>query len=35
MEGAEIPGRSRNTLREQKYREEVGIYEVSGNTGKK
>ena len=35
MEGAEIPGRSRNTWRKQKYWEEVGIYGVSRNIGKK
>jgi hypothetical protein len=35
MEGAEILGRSRNTWREQKHREEVGIYGVNKNTGKK
>jgi hypothetical protein len=35
MEGAEIPRRSRNTWREQKHREEVGIYRVTRNTGKK
>jgi hypothetical protein len=34
MEGAEILGRSRNTWREQKFREEVGIRGVSRNTGK-
>jgi len=31
MEGAEIPERSRNTWREQKYREEEGIYGVDKN----
>ena len=35
MDGAEISGRSRNTRREQKYREEVGIYGVTRNTWKK
>jgi hypothetical protein len=35
MEGAEIPGRSRNIRSKQKYREEVGIYGVTRNTGKK
>jgi hypothetical protein len=35
MEGAEISRRSRNTWRQPKYREEVGIYEVSRTTGKK
>ena len=35
MEGAEIPGRSRNTWREQKYCEEVGIHGGSRNTVKK
>ena len=35
MEGAEIPGRSRNIWREQKYREEGGIHVWSRNTGKK
>jgi hypothetical protein len=34
MEGAEIPGRRRNTCGKQEYREEVGIY-GSRNTGKK
>jgi hypothetical protein len=34
MEGAEIPGRSRNTWREQKYREEVGIHGLTRNTWK-
>jgi hypothetical protein len=34
MQGACISGRSRNTWREQKYREEVGIRGVSRNTGK-
>jgi hypothetical protein len=35
MEGAEILGRSRNIWSKQKYREEVGIYGWSRNTGKK
>jgi hypothetical protein len=35
MKGAEISGRSRNTWSEQKYREELGIYGVSRNNGKK
>jgi hypothetical protein len=35
MKGAEISGRSMNTWSEQKYREELGIYGVSRNTGKK
>jgi hypothetical protein len=35
MEGTEMPGICRNIWREQKYREEVGIYGVSRNTGKK
>ena len=34
MEEAEIPGRSRNKWREQKYREEVGIHRSSRNFGK-
>jgi hypothetical protein len=35
MEGTEIPGRIRNIWSKQKYREEVGIYGVTRNTGKK
>jgi len=35
MEGAEIPGRGRNTWIKQKYCEEVGIHRGSRNTGKK
>jgi hypothetical protein len=40
MEGAEIPGRIRNIwskqkYREQEYREEIGIYGDSRNSGKK
>jgi len=35
MEGAEIPENIRNTPREQKYREEVGIHGDSRNSGKK
>jgi hypothetical protein len=35
MKEEEISGRSRNTWREQKYREEVGIHGGSRNTGKK
>jgi len=35
MEGAEISRRSRNTWREPKYREEVGIYGVSRNIEEK
>jgi hypothetical protein len=35
MQGACISGISRNTWREQKYREELGIYGVSRNTRKK
>ena len=35
MEGAEISRRSRNTWRQPKYREEVGIYGVSRNTEEK
>ena len=34
MEGAEISRRSRNTWREKKYWEKVGIYGVSRNTDK-
>jgi hypothetical protein len=35
MEGAEISRRSRNTWREQKYRDELGIHGESRNTGRK
>jgi len=35
MEIAGIPERSRYTWREQKYWEEIGIYGVNKNTGKK
>jgi hypothetical protein len=35
MDGTDIPGKSRNIWREQIYWEEVGIYGVSRNTGKK
>jgi hypothetical protein len=35
MKGAEIPRRNRNTLREQKYREEVEIHGEIINIGKR
>ena len=34
MERAEIPGRSRTTWRDHKYREEVGMHVVTRNIGK-
>ena len=35
MEGAEIPGRNRNIWSKKEYRDEVGIYRVTRNIGKK
>ena len=35
MEGTEISGRGSNIWSKQKYRDEVGIYRVTRNIGKK